>query len=643
MLDLMRRKKRLKAILWVVIIGLGMGMLLFFVPGQNLGGGGTTAGVVATVDGDPITVKEFWDTYRRALQNVSRNSNSQLDPELLKQLGLDRQALDSLINVRVISYAAKRLGLSVTPEELRRTLETNPNFQVGGSFIGAERYRALLAANQLDVGEFEDGLRMSMLAGKVRGLITDSLVIPEDDIRREYLRSEQEAQVRFALLKKEDYRKRVLPTEADLKAYFEANKAKYAIDEERRARYLLIAIPGLASTIEVTDKEVEDQWAKEARRETVDASHILFKVEDPSKDAEVRARAEDVLKRVKAGGDFAELAKKYSQDEGSAQQGGNLGPFPRGQMVKEFEDVAFALQPGQVSDLVKTEFGYHIIKVLRHEIPDLESSRPALVRGVQINKASDLAKRKAAEAMSLVDKLKDLDAIAKALNVPAEILETGFFNRASDPTNLNISKSMITAVFELKEINAIAKPVDVPSGYAIAQLLETKLPKPPDFAQSREAIARDYTDVKAEELVKAEAQKLSEEATRLGDLDKAGKAMKLTVINTQPFKRDASPAPEIANTEDFNNAAFDLPVGGVSAPLNVKGTDQIAVLQVASRTPFDEAAYAKKRYAIRQSLGGNWRDAYFQAYIQRITSDMEKAGKIRINTSVMNQVTNPGS
>lgn len=637
MLDLMRRKKRLKAILWVVIIGLAMGMLLFFVPGQYSGGDGI-GGTVATVNGEPITVKEFYDTYRRYLQNFNRSGN-ELDPELLKRLGLDRQALNTLINARVVSYAANRLGLDVSRQELRRAIETNPNLQDQSGFIGFERYQAILEANQLNVSEFEESLRNALLAQKIQNVIGDSIIVPEEDIKKEFIRNEQEANVRFALLKKDEFLKKVVPTEAELKAFFDANKEKYATKEERRARYLLISFAGLASTIQVTDKEVEARWARSPYPETVEASHILFKVEDPSKDAEVRAKAEEVLKRARAGEDFAELARKYSQDEASAKQGGLLGAFTRGQMVKEFENAAFALQPGQISNLVRSQFGYHIIKVIRHEVPDLKSNRENVVRSIQDEKATELAKQKAAEAAVVLEKVKDLAGVAKALGVPDDIKETGLFSKDSNPVSLGVSQAMIDEVFALKEINATGKPVEIPVGYAIPQLVETQLPKPADFNVSRAAVTKDLTEARARELMQAEAKKLSEEATRLGDLEKAAKDMRLTVTTAKPFKRGAQPAPEIAETTDFDTAAFDLPVGGVSAPIKVQGQDQVAVLQVISRTPFDEAAYQKQRASIRETLVNRWRDAYFQAYIQRITDDLEKAGKIRINTQVMNQIT----
>ncbi|MBP1599936.1 MAG: ppiD, partial [Acidobacteria bacterium] len=520
MLDLMRRKTRLKAVLWLVIIGLALGMLLLFVPGGQMGDSGMGS-AAATVDGQPIPLKDFWQTYRRVLDNYSAGGRNRLDPEMIKALGIGKMALDSLITAKVLDYEARRMGLTVTPDELRRAIETYPGFQDRGAFIGVERYRAVLAANSLTVTEFENNVRNSLLGRKLQNVLADSVEVSDKEIRDEFIRQNQEAQVQFVVFRKDDFKKDVKPTETELRAYFDKNKDKYFIKEQRKVRYLLLSIPELAPTIKVTENDIQDAWARQPHDETVDASHILFKLEDPSKDAEVRAKAEQVLKQIQAGGDFAELARKYSEDTGSAQQGGNLGPFTRGRMVREFENVAFSLKPGEVSGLVRTQFGYHIIKVLSREVPTLEANRKSIEASIQQQRASEVAKAKAAEAARLTETNKDLNAVAKSLGVPAQVRETGLMAKNSDPLANGISQQMLDEVFQLKEINSIGKPVEHPMGQAIPQLMETRLPKPPDFAEARAAVEKDLIDARAGELMQAEAKKLSGEAVQAASLEAA--------------------------------------------------------------------------------------------------------------------------
>lgn len=639
MLDIMRRKKRLKLILWLVIISLGAGMLLLFVPGQNVGIQGLDNSI-ATVGDETITVPQFSDAYRRYIENYTAQGRNQADPETIKRLGLDRQTLNSLIQVRVIELTAKRFGLSVTTDEITRAIEANPNLRNQSGFIGVEAYKAVLAANRIPVEEFEDGVRFVLLSKKVMNLLTDSLSIPESQLREAYGRQSQEAVVQYALLDKEAVKKKIVPTDAELRTYFDANKDKYAIKEERKAQYLLFPLAEIASTQQVTDKEVDDAWIKMDQRETVNASHILFKVEDPAKDAEVKAKAEAVLKRAQAGEDFAELAKKYSQDEGSAAQGGNLGPFTRASgMVKPFEDAAFALKPGAISGLVRTDFGYHIIKVLSHDMPDKEAARPNIVRNVQIEKAGVIARQKALEALKLIEKEKDLAVVAKSLGVPTQIAVTPFFNRSADPLTLQLSPDFIQEVFNLKDVNAVGKPVEVSAGQAIPKLLQVVPPKPPDFALAKEQVRKDYVEVKGEESLQAQAKKMAEDARSLGDLAKAAQKAGVAVKTSQSFKRDGMAAQEIGMSPEFNAAAFGLQPGGTGGPIPLNGGKQVAVLQLKSLTPFNEAEYAKQKAMLREQALASARQAYYDEYIRKVTEDLTKARKIRINTATLEQVT----
>ncbi|HTY62281.1 MAG TPA: SurA N-terminal domain-containing protein [Acidobacteriota bacterium] len=636
MLDLMRRKQRLKIILWVVIFSLALGMLLFFVPGINMGSVATDNSA-ATVDGQSIAIRDFALAYNRTVKRYSNGGKNNTDPETLKAMGLPRQVLDEMITSKILQAAAKRLGVDVSANELSHAIETYPYFQNQGRFIGVEEYKNLLASNDLSVEDFETDLRQSLLVNKLRSIITDSVDMSDKELREEFARDNEKAEVSYTILKKQDFKARVKPVEADLRAYFEAHKAAYQIKEKRKAQYLLIPITALLPGIDVTDQEILDEWNKKPHGETVEAAHILIKVSDESKDAEAKAKAEEVLKKLKAGGDFAALAKQYSQDTGSAAQGGYLGPFQRGQMVKEFEDAAFSLKPGETSGLVRSEHGYHIIRVMRHETPTLESSRPQLMIAIRAQKAQELAKQKAEAAAQLLQKNKDLNLAARSLGIAAEIKETPLFTKDDSSFEPFGSPAMRDEIFALKEINSIGKPVDHPLGMAIPKLVEVQMPRPGDFALSREQIEKDYADAKATELMQAEAKKLSDTARAQGSLEKAAKEMGLTVKASQPFNISGTPDAEIGANTPFNRIAFDLQPGGVGGPVSL--SDNAAVLQVKSRSPFDEAAFQKGRSELKARLLQSRQEMYFQDYVRIISEELEKAGKIRINPKALDEGT----
>jgi len=635
MLDIMRRKKRLKAILWVVIFSLALGMLLFFVPGVNIGNVARDTSA-ATVDGKDIRIEEYAAAYRRVVKQYNSQTKNRIDPETLKAMGLPKQVLDELISAKVLESIAERFGVRVSEDEVRRAIETYPYFQDQGSFIGIDRYKAVLASSDISIEEFEKSMRQNELLKKVRAIVTDSIDISDQELREEFARTNQQTTVYYALLKKDDFMKRVKPMETELQAYFKAHAASYQIKEMRRAQYLQIPLSRVLSMVTVTEQEIAQEWNQTSHEDIIEAAHILFRVEDPAKEAEVRAKAEAVLKKAKSGADFAELARKYSQDPGSANSGGYLGRIQRGQMVKEFEDAVFALNPGEISELVHSQYGFHIIRSIKRETPTLESMRDDLTASVRLRKAQELAKQKAEEAFQTAKKNGDLNQAAKEMQNLAEIRDTGLLQKDDVSKEASISPALIEAIFALKDINAIGNPVEHQMGYIIPKLIEVQMPKPGTFAQFRSQVEKDYIDSKAKELMQAEAKKLSEAARKQGSLEKAAKELGLNVKTSQPFNLSGTPDPEIGSNPVFNQAAFDLEPGSVSNPLQL--LDNEVVLQVKSRSPFDEAAFQSQKASLKAQLLQSSQDAFFQDYVRRVTEDLEKAGKIRINANILDKM-----
>jgi peptidyl-prolyl cis-trans isomerase D len=363
----------------------------------------------------------------------------------------------------------------------------------------------------------------------------------------------------------------------------------------------------------------------------VAAAHILLLVNPPndqSKDAEVKKKAEEVLKLAQSGQDFEELARKYSEDTGSAKQGGYIGAFPRGEMVPEFENAAFALKAGEMSGLVRSEVGYHIIKVLQHKSPTLESNRDQLQAMVLRRKLYDLTQQKAEEAAKALTSQKDPAEALKSLSFVAEMRDTGLLEKDADTSDTDITPELRDNIFTLKEIGSIGKPVEHPLGFAVAKLAEVQLPRPGTLDEFKAQVEQDYIDSKAKELLDAAAQKLSAEGIKGKDLAAAAKAMSLGVKKSAEFTRAGTPDPEIGANTPFNQAAFALETGTVSAPQPL--LNDVIVFQVLSRSPFDEAAFKNQETAVRAQLLQDLQDTYFQEYVKRARVEMTKARKIKI-------------
>jgi len=635
MLDLMRRKKRLKLILWLVIAALALSMLIFFVPGTNMSGFFDTPGVVASVEGRKITTQDFSRLYRRVANNYRTGNN--ISEETLRYMGLSTQVLNELVNYEVLEVLAKRFGITMTEDEMFRAIENNSNLQIDGKFIGVESYKALLARNGFTAAEFEGELRRQRLQDKIRSFITSGVSVNDQELRDTYRQSTEKIQMDFVLFKKDDFRKRVKPTSEEIENWYNDHKDSYTVKEKRNAEYILIPYTQFIPQVEVAEDDLREEWNSEPHEERVEAAHILFLVNDPSEDADVKQKAEKVLKLAQSGRDFGELAREYSEDRGSAENGGFLGSFTRGQMVAEFENAAFALEPGEISQLVRSQYGYHIIKSLWHDNPDFESSREQLTELARTRKLAELVKQKAGEAGAAAAKQADIHEAIKNLDFTVEVRETGLLLRDEVSINPDLSPEMLDEIFSLREIGSIGNPVEHTLGFAVPKLSQVELPRPGTFDEFRQQAGNEYIDAKAKELLDAEAQKLSDEGIKQANLTTAARAQGLSIKTSQEFTINGTPDQEIGFNATFNQAVFSLETGAVSTPQPI--LDDIAVFQVKSRSPFDEAAFEEQKDALKSQLLENRQETYFQEYFNRTREEMNRLKKITINQRALDQAS----
>ncbi len=641
MLDIMRQKKRMTAIvLWGVIIALALSMLVW---GINVGGSSGSTGpttYAAMVDDRIVTIEEFMSTYNLYIRRLKEQFPEELDPELIQSLGLFQQVLSELVQEKIFEILAERYGLSVSPNEVRQAILTDPGLQVDGEFVGLEQYKLMVARSEwVSVENYEAVLRNNILRNKLIHLISDSLDISDEELRKEFSRRNQTTKVEYLVLKKTNFQKQIQPTEDELEAYFEKNKNDYQIEEKRRAEYLLVPTSKILPGIEVSEDEIKEEWTQNPVPESVETAHILFRVSDPAEEESVRARAESVLKQVRDGGDFAALARQYSEDTASAEQGGYLGYFPRGQLAKEFEDAAFSLEQGEISDLVRTpEYGYHIIKVFRHERPTLESNRNELFTTIQLRKAKEQAKKKAEEAARLAADSDDLQSAGKNLDVEIEVKETGLFSREDNPYSLGISQALSDDIFKIEEIGALGSVVEHTLGFAFARLQEVQKARTGTLEDFREQVNKDLTERRAVELMEEEATKISENAKESESLTTAARKFGYKVQTSPDFKIEESPGSEIEDQYSFNFMAFSLEQGDISKPIPM--SDTVAILEVKERSPFDEEAFEEGKTALYDEMYLSLQNAYLGAYLRSFQEKLEEEEKLSWNPRVSEMVDN---
>jgi peptidyl-prolyl cis-trans isomerase D len=380
MLDRMRRHKGwLKWSLALVVLA----FIIFYIPaflGRGDNGAGAGSDVVANVDGREISVADFQRAYQSQIQMYRSAYGGNVSEQMLKQLGIDQQILQQMVDEEASLAEAKRRGISVSDAELEQRILAIPAFQENGRFVGQARYAAVLRMQRppLSIDQFEQSMRKSLIIDKLRSALTEWVSIAEKDVEREYVRRNDKVKLEMVTFGVDKFRSEVKVADEELAPYFEAHKDQYRIGEKRKIRYLLVDVDGLRASSRPTAREVQraynDSIELYSTPEQVRASHILLKTAG-KKEEEVKAKAEQILKEVKAGGDFAALAKKYSEDEGSAKLGGDVDFFAKGRMDPAFEEAAFKLSPGEVSDIVKSQYGFHIIKVTDKKPASTRSGR----------------------------------------------------------------------------------------------------------------------------------------------------------------------------------------------------------------------------------------------------------------------------
>lgn len=635
MLDRMRRHKGwLKWSLALVVLT----FVVFYIPDFLSTSTGAAPGqVLADVDGEPITVGTFQRRYAAQMNAYRQAYGGQMNDQLLRQLGIDRQILQQLVDEEAMVAEARRQGITVSDVEIRERILNMPAFQENGRFIGEQRYRQVLQFNTppFTTTEFEDNLRRALMIEKLRTSIAGWIHVTDAEVADEYRRRNEKVKLDVVPVTADAFRSQVTVSDADLTAHFDTNKESYRIGEKRRIKYALVDVDKVRASIAVPEADVEAFYGQNQSQYTtpaqVRASHILLKTEGKDENA-VRAQAEEVLKRAKApGADFEALAKQYSEDDSNKDRGGDLDYFGRGRMVPEFEAAAFAMKIGEVSDLVKTSFGFHIIKVVDSQpevVRQLADVREEIVDQLRWQKAQQEAESIAKAVASAAKTPADLERLAGERGL--ERAETGLFLSDQPIDQLGVQPELASTVFGLKE-GEISPPQRVARGWVLATVTGRQDAYVPSLDEVRDRVREDVVRDKAGELAKQRAASIAAGLKAAGDFAAAAKTFGLEVKETDLIARGAA-IPDIGISEDIDAAAFALPVGGVSDAIATPGGT--AIVRVAERQDVTEEQIAAGRDQLRDELAAQRQDRFFSAYMQKAKSGL----KINIRQDVMDQL-----
>lgn len=606
---------------------LGGSMLLYLVP-QGPATGEVSTDTVAKVGDQSVTVNDI----RQQLNQIERNNQV---PRQLESF-YAQQILQNLVLQRELEYEAKRLGITVSDQERADRIRLYlPMAFSGGSFIGMDQYTALVQQRfQLTVAAFEELIRQGLLEEKFRKLVTDGISVGPAELQDEYRYKNEKIKLDYVLIKPEDLEEKITPTDAEIKAEYEKNKLRYQVPERRSVRYALLDTNLLRQTIQIPEDVLKKQYQDNIQQyevpNQVHVQHILFKTvgQTDAEVAETKKKAEDVLKQARKGVKFDELAKKYSEDPTSKDKGGELGWIRQGQTVPEFEKEAFSLAPGQISDLVRTQYGFHIIKVLEkqtaHTKP-FDEVKDSLRTQAVLNQAEK-------QATDIVDQLSR--AIRQSSRIPLDDLAKQYHLTlgetrpvsASDPLlELANSQDVKDEIFRLRP-GELSLPIHTDRGYVVLALKASVPAHQGTLEEVRDRVTSDFKKEQSVGQAKSKADELARRAKAGEKFDAAAKALGLDAKTSDSMSRDGSISGAASGKQ--LGAAFSLKQGDVGAPLSL-GQNWF-VYRLAEKVEADPANFEVQKKQLTEELLQSKREMAFEAFRSALSDRLLKEGKLKL-------------
>jgi peptidyl-prolyl cis-trans isomerase D len=625
------KKVMVRIVLGLVVGVLAVGMLLYLVPQGT--GTGSSPDTVAQVGDQVVTVTDVRDQ----LQKIQKRNQV---PKALEGF-YAQQILLQLVFEKELEYEAKRLGITVSDEErAERIRQILPTVYSDGAFVGMDRYSAEVRTRfEMGVGEFEELIRQGLLEEKFRRLVTDGISAKPEEILEEFQRRNEKVKLDYVLIKPEDLEAKLNPGEAELSAHYEKNRSRYMVPERRVVRYALLDLNELRQHVQVSDSELraiyQQHIAQYQVQDRVHVEHILFKTigKTDAEVAEIQKKAEEVLKKAKKGANFEDLAKQYSEDTGTQPKGGDLGWIVHQQTVPEFEKAAFGLPKNGISDLVRTQYGFHIIKVLDRENAHTkpfeevkDSIRGPLILQEVDRQASDESDKIAAAVRK--SSRGSLDSLAKQFNL--SVAETRPVAATDAVLELGNSQELKDTIFQLRA-GELSMPIRTDRGYVVLSVKEIQGAHQGAFAEVRDQVLEDWKRDNAAQLARSKAQELAKRLQAGENIHSAAKALGLEAKTSDSFARDGN-ITGAANSKQLS-PAFRLAVGQNSPPVSV-GANWLVYRVIEKQEPKLEDLPNQSK-ELRDRVLQEKRSLAFEAFQSALEDRLRQEGKLQLKPNVI--------
>ena len=623
--------KKYLLIFFLSIVSVGMVITLAPIPTGDTSR--VESNVLASIGGSNITTADLQRTIQTRFRNSPQMNESRMIPMVAGSL------LDEMVLQRALLSQAKKMGIEVSDRELGQTLQSIPWLTQNGSFIGMDRYQDVIYQQTgMSVPEFETELRNKLLQDKIRGVVTDGVGVPPQEVLEEFQHRNAKAKIEYVLFDPAQFIKAVRVSSEALEAFFKRDPDRYKLPEQRKVRYVLIDPDHVKGQVKVTEDEARQYYTQHLSdyriSDRVKVAHILFKTagKAPAETAAIEKKARDVLNQIKGGGNFADLAKKYSEDT-SASKGGELDWVVRGQTVKEFEDTAFSMKPGQVSDLVKTVYGIHILKLEDKQTAHLQSFgevKGSILAELEKQRVADAQEKLADDLESQLRLKPDAfeDVVRKAGLEPQM---SPVFRYGQAVADLGSGDTFENLAFQLHK-GEVGTPISVPKGQAIIQLADIVPEHVPTLEEVRTRAEEDYRTEQSKVLAEEKAKQFAAQV-KTGDFAKIAKADGLTAKESKDFTQQDFV--EGVGSGSQLSAAFTLQAGQTSDVVPLR--ENSVVFLVVSHTPANDADFAAQRDRITEELLGRKRSLAFELYRRNLKLQLVQSGELKMNAGALKQ------
>ena len=653
---LQQKDQRIIKAIFIVIIGVvSISMVIYLIPGLT-GAGESAPDTYATVyphwysrflsSGDEISQARVEQLTHQQL--MQRNPQYADNPMIVKFF--ESQVGQQLVQQEVLLEAARNLGIRASDNDVLQYLHKGQLGELlfpGGVFIGQDRYAALIAQHDMSVPQFEDEVKSDIVVHRLQVLITAGVSVSDQEVRDNYRKASVKIKFDYAVLSASDLGKTINPSDSDLQAFFTKNAARYAkaVPEERKITYFAFTpndIPG--GVPQPTQQQIQAYYTAHQSEYSVPqqskSRHILIQVAagaDAKTDAAAKAKAEDVLKQLRAGGNWTDLAKKYSDDPGSKGSGGELGFAQPGRMVPEFDHAIFNQKIGDI-EIVKSQFGYHVVQVEerqdKHSQP-LSEVLPVITAAL-IREGSAQAQQSYAQTLTSEAIKNGLEKTAAAHHL--EVVTSQPVDQRGVIAGLPSSAQLLAKAFESKQGDP---PQFAPTGegYAVFQVTGIAPAHAPAFADWKSHVLDDYRSEQLPVLLNQKTQELANKAKSENDLAKAAKEEGATV-KTSDLVNATGQVPDLGEVGQVAPQLFDLTVGSISGPIDSQRTGVVAKIVDKQEPSADDIA--KNLDQMRDQMLDERRNDAFGVFAGNLMDDYKKHNRIRLNAKAATQPS-PGT